>query len=563
MVRKFFNRILHKKISELHVASYTLTFMFLVSLLFTLLREHFLAGTFGAGETLDLYFAAFRVPDIIFALVGSFISVYAFLPFFEEKSQESEKSLKSFVDSTFSFFFTILVVVSIIAFIFMPFIIGIFFSGFDLILQTELVTLSRILLLQPIFLGISNFFSGIVQYKHRFVIYGLSPILYNFGIMVGIVALTPSLGIVGVVYGVLIGAFLHAFIMFPFLFSDKSLPTYKPRFMPNTDVKKLIRSALPRVVGVSFNTITIFILIGIASTLSSGSISVFAFSQNLTFAPLTLIGVSYSVASFPLLTRLFCRGQIKEFKNKIKVALRHIILWAIPAVIVFIILRAHIVRIVLGSGAFDWQDTRLTAASLAIFSIVILIQSVSFLLIRACYASKNTLIPVVSSIIASFIAIFGSIILLNQHNDNIEFSTFFDTLLRVEGLPGTEVLTLVAAFTLASIIQAIILVIYFHIKYLLISRGIMISLIKALVSSASLGVVSFSFLRLTDDIFDINTFIGVFLHGFLSFVIGILVWFLVLKLLKSRELSEVIAVIKPNILWVYKIRSIFFLKRRH
>ena len=112
-------------IPDIHLATYTLAGLAFLSMMMGLVRDHLLAFNFGAGESLDIYFAAFRIPDLLFASVASFMSVYALLPLFEEK--ELKGNLKEFVNNIFSFFSILLIFGAVIAFFLMPFIIETFF----------------------------------------------------------------------------------------------------------------------------------------------------------------------------------------------------------------------------------------------------------------------------------------------------------------------------------------------------------------------------------------------------------------------------------------------------
>ena len=131
----------------------------------------------------------------------------------------------------------------------------------------------------------------------------------------------------------------------------------------------------------------------IASTLEEGSVSIFNFSYNLQSVPIVIIGVSYSVAAFPSLIKFFSSGNREGFISQIGDAARVIIFWSLPITFLFIVLRAQIVRVLLGSGAFSWSDTRLTAAMLAIFAVSLIAQNLLPLLIRGYYAAGNTRRP--------------------------------------------------------------------------------------------------------------------------------------------------------------------------
>src|ERR1035437_2577403 len=229
MVKGFF-KILHKEVNGLHQAAYLLAICAISSQILALIRDRLLASYFGAGHTLDLYYAAFRIPDFIFITVGSMVSVSVLIPFLVEKMKAGSEEGKKFIGNIFTFFFLLIVVTSIIAFFFIPFLNKLLFGGFS---PADLVTvnnLTRILLLSPIFLGISNIFGTLTQTYKRFFIYSLSPILYNVGIILGIIFLYPMFGLPGLVLGVVLGALLHFLIQVPFIVENKLFPRPSLKF---------------------------------------------------------------------------------------------------------------------------------------------------------------------------------------------------------------------------------------------------------------------------------------------------------------------------------------------
>jgi len=228
-------------------------------------------------------------------------------------------------------------------------------------------------------------------------VYASAPVLYNVGIIAGIVFLMPRFGIEGVAYGVIIGALLHLLIQVPVVIKHGLFP----RFLLKLDwmeIKDVVLLSLPRTITLSATHLTLIVLVAIASLMDEGSIAIFNFSFNLQSVPLAIIGVSYSVAAFPTLARFFSNGQREKFAEHIIAATRHIIFWSTPAIVLFIVLRAQIVRTILGSGEFDWSDTRLTAAALAVFVVSILAQALQLLFVRAYYAAGRTMVPLVVNI---------------------------------------------------------------------------------------------------------------------------------------------------------------------
>ncbi|MBT7338925.1 MAG: hypothetical protein HN802_04445, partial [Candidatus Jacksonbacteria bacterium] len=197
----------------------------MLSQILALFRDRLLAHFFGAGAVLDTYYAAFRLPDIIFVAIASIVSVYVLIPFLAEKSAISKLKEKEFINTIFSAFFLIIITVSVVALIFTPWLMKLFFPGLaDTAQFADLILLTRVLLLQPIFLGISNLFASITQIHRKFVLYALSPVLYNVGIIIGIVFFYPSFSFMGLGLGVVLGAVLHLAIQIPFIVKNKFLP---------------------------------------------------------------------------------------------------------------------------------------------------------------------------------------------------------------------------------------------------------------------------------------------------------------------------------------------------
>jgi putative peptidoglycan lipid II flippase len=214
----------------------------------------------------------------------------------------------------------------------------------------------------------------------RFLIYALSPIVYNIGIIIGILFLYPLFGFIGLVFGVVIGAFLHLTIQIPFIFNKGIFPHV--RF--NIDwgaIRKVIFVSLPRTLTLSSNQLASFFLVSLASLMSGGSISIFNLASNLQSVPMTIIGMSYSSAVFPTLSKFFVEKKRDEFLKQMVDSARHIVFWSMPVMILFIVLRAQIVRTIYGAGSFDWADTRLTAAALAVFVVSIIGLSFTFCII--------------------------------------------------------------------------------------------------------------------------------------------------------------------------------------
>lgn len=541
MVKRIFN-LIHKEINGLHEAAYLLGMFALLSQVLALVRDRLLAHLFGAGAALDTYYAAFRVPDIIFVAIASIVSVYVLIPFLAEKSVISKEREKEFINTIFSAFFFIIIAVSSVAFIFASHLMKLFFPGLaDSAQFGDLILLTRALLLQPIFLGASNLFASITQIHHKFILYALSPVLYNVGIISGVIFLYPVFGFIGLGIGVVLGAILHLSIQLPFIVKNGFLPkvTLGQLWHNFSDVRKVIFLSLPRTLALSAHQISFLFLASIASLMASGSIAVFNLSFNLQSVPLTIIGVSYSVAAFPTLAKMFSNGQKKEFLEQMLVATKHIIFWSFPAIALFIVLRAQIVRVILGSGEFDWADTRLTAAALALFAVSIAAQGLILLFVRGYYAAGNTKKPLILNLISASLVVVFSFILVKLFAGSAAFQYFIESLLRVEGMDGVSVLMLPLGYSLATLLNAMALWFVFQIDFSSFSKSLSRTFFQSFSASIIMGFVSYEFLDVFDNLFALNTFWGIFSQGLFAGIVGIATGVLMLALLQNEEIKEV------------------------
>jgi putative peptidoglycan lipid II flippase len=296
------------------------------------------------------------------------------IPFFLERISTQREKGQKFFDNIFSVFLLAMIFLTAIVFFIIPYLSGIVAPGFSLEAKNQFVILTRILLLSPFLLGLSNLLSSIVQSFNRFFVYALSPLLYNIGIIFGIIILFPYLGMVGIALGVVLGALLHVSIQIPTIIRLNFVPKFKLK-LNFPEAWQVIKFSLPRTFGLGLNQIVLIFITAMASLFSVGSIAVFNLSFNLQSVFLTVIGVSYSVAAFPTLAKLFISDK-KKFLGHTIIALRQIIFWLIPISILAIVLRAQIVRVIFGYGKFGWRDTRLTAACLALFAVSLFISFV-------------------------------------------------------------------------------------------------------------------------------------------------------------------------------------------
>lgn len=529
----------------MHEAAYLLAAFAFASQFLGLIRDRTLAASFGAGHTLDIYYAAFLIPNLLFSTVASLLSLYALMPILSRLEEEKEGLMMSFLRDLALLFILGMTFVSLIAYVLAPILAPLISPGLaaDPGTRAELILLMRILLLQPILLGISNTISSLTQLRHRFVLYSISPLLYNLGIIFGAVFLYPRFGIAGLGFGVVLGALMHMAVQLPFFFGEHSDGKVGLSRLSKL-TKEILSLSIPRTLALASNQISLLVIIALASFLVPGSITIFNFAYNLQSVPLTIIGISYSVAAFPTFVTLYAKGAKEEFTRYAEAALRHIIFWSVPCTIFMIVLRAQIVRTVLGAGQFDWDATRLTAAALALFILSLLAQSGTFLISRAYYAIGNTKKPFyigLADIGISIVAAFG---LLWLFNTNPFFRNFVEALLRVNDIAGTGVLMLSLGYACGSIAEFLIGYVFFVRDFNVSHARFNRLFFETFAASIIGGAVSYVILSATGQVGTINTTIGIFAQGFAAGIVGIAVAVGLLWLLNSMELREVLNALK-------------------
>ncbi len=538
MVKKIIS-FLGKEISGLHDAAYLLGAFALMSQVLALVRDRLLAHAFGAGQTLDLYYAAFRVPDFIFAIVASLFSASIIIPFLSERLQVNKEAGREFLSVVFTIFLLTMIGVSALVFFLMPHFVSDIFPGFSSEpYRSQIILLTRILLISPIMLGLSNLIASVTQLYNRFFIYGISPLLYNVGIIFGVLVLAPRFGPAGLVWGVAFGAILHFLVQVPFVARQGLFPKLVLSFKKFRTTFSMFLVAFPRTLAISAQEVSEFFLISLASLMSAGSISVLSLAWNLQSVPLSVVGVSYSLAAFPTMAVLFASGERKKFLDLIDTTSRYIIFFSLPLISLFVVLRAHIVRVILGSGEFTWQDTRLTAAALALFVISLAAQSLILVFTRARYASGNTRTPFYINMFSTIIIIGCAAFLSRFAMVFPQFQYFIESLFRVTGVPGTTVLMLPLSFTIGSIIAALIHIFMFEKDYGGVMKSLGRTLGQLLFVALVMGFATYISLNLLQGIFSLDTFIGVLSQGFIAGIVGIICGIILLALLGSRELKE-------------------------
>ncbi len=533
-------KLLSAQTKSVTFASLILAGSYLLSAVLGLVRDHFLAGRIGTAN-LDVYYAAFTIPDLLALLLIFGAISAAIIPIFTGYLAKSEDEAWEYASALFNMFSILLVIVCGIFIIFAPFFVKLITPGFSPEKQATTAMLMRVLFLSPIILGISNILSGILQVFHRFLVTALAPVMYNAGIVIGIFFFVPWFGLLGLAFGVILGGVLHMAIQIP-AFLDSGFQYKKIFNFKHPGVIKTLKLMIPRSLGLGAGQINTIATTAIASTLLPGSLSIFTLPNNFSNMIITMSAVSISTAIFPSLSRAYLQDTKTEFERKFSAAFLQLVFLTIFFSVPLFLLRAQVVRVVLGNGRFSWIDTRLAAACLGVFAIGICFQGLIFLLSKTFYAAHNTKIPAIISALTVAFNIAMSLLLTGLLNSHGVFYMVIQNWLRLDGINNISVIGLALAFSITGITESMLLLCLLYKYYKVFRlRALWMSLYKmalaAVVMAGAIVLVRQSLVVF--DVVQLETFIGVFLQLVLSGLAGAVAYLGIALLLKSPEVHMI------------------------
>lgn len=408
----------------------------ITSYILGLLRDRLLAHSFGATQILGAYEAAFIVPDLILNIFVAGALSAAFVPIFNTLENETDKKATSdFINSVLNNSLIIVVLVGIAIFTFISQLSYLIVPGFDSGTRQIFINLVRLLLISPIIFAVSNTLGNIILSRENFFWYGISAALYNLGTILGVLFLVPRFGIYGVALGTLGGALLH--LLARLVTVERHYIKYRLRINFNENYRKFLRLMTPKMIQQPLEELTFLGFTVIASTLTAGAIVAMNFARNFQVMPVNTIGVTFSLAIFPTLSRLAAQKNQKEFKSNLMLAVKAIFLTTALAAFVIFILRRPIISIIFGGGAFDQRAVDLTASTLGVFCLSIPTESLVQILARGFYALKDSLTPVLISITSLIIAVASGFIFSKSYGvQGLALGFFVGSILKTTILAG-------------------------------------------------------------------------------------------------------------------------------
>lgn len=486
-------------------------FFTLITKFIAIYRERLFSSTFGQGPILDSYFSAFRIPDFVTnLLVLSTLSV-AFLPIYSRLAAKDAREANEMTNTIITAGSLIIGGICLVLLAVSSPLMHILVPGFTGEQFTQTLSLTRLFLISPVLFTLSTIFGGVLNANKKFLITSLAPILYNAGIILGVLFFYPRFGIMGLGYGVILGALLQLAIQIFFVYRQDAY------FAPNLNIKSesiknLWRLYVPRIFAFDLSNITLLLGTVIGSVAASGSITALNQAFNLQSVPVGIFGYSIAVAAFPALSDHYAAEDYSGFRRTLYNSITKTLLFIIPISILTLIFRAYVVRIILGAGAFTWEDTIRTFQLLGVFSFSFFSQCLTTLLSRAFFARHNTKIPVMVNI--------GALVL----NTMLAF-----ILGRTMGVLGLTI-----AFVVASIANGASLFVLLRRdmrqhdtekqETMFFDRDLSVFILKCLLASVMFGLVSYIGLKVFASLVDTQTALGIIIQCALSLGLGALVY---------------------------------------
>lgn len=538
---------LNRESSSITIAAGLLAVASFAADILGLVRDRILASQFGAGEVLDIYYAGFRIPDLLLNLLILGAMSSAFLPVFADRFLKNKEDAWRFASNILTLAALGLVACAAALYVLAPMLLRFVVPGFDDVQTDRAVLVTRILLFSPILFGLSSIISAVLHFFQRFFFYSLAPILYNLGIIIGAVFFAPHFGEMGLAAGVVLGALLHFGIQIPAVWATGF--RFRAILRPvHEAVSETVRLAIPRTANLVVNQLQFTALTAIASVFAAGSIAVFNFGMNLAFVPIGVIGISFATAAFPLLSRSHAAGDRVVFARALRQTIQEILFFVLLAAVLLLVLRAHIVRVVLGTGAFTWEDTRLTAAVLAAFSVGIIAMSLLPLLVRAFFAQKDTVTPFVVSFATAVGTIATAMFMAGGLSGSLAFHSVFGTLFRVEDLPDIRVLALPVAMTVLSTLQVGALLVALSLRGLEGEvRRLASAAARMTLAAGASGIATWGVLQVVAEGVVQETFVGIFLQGAAAGIVGVLVYLLLASVFAFPEFVRFLRTLRRSI----------------
>lgn len=370
-----------------------------------LVRERALSQSFGAGSELDAFKAAFLIPELLFGVIVASGLAAPFIPIFASlKRDDGDAAAHAFAQSILTLAVLVMAGVSVVLFIVAPLTVDLAASGFDPASRALYTDLFRVMCVTQVLFAGSMALGEVLVAERRFFFYGAAPLLYNLGIVIGTLVLVDRIGIFAPAVGAVLGASLHLGIRLVGISRTTFRPV--PRLRLRTPaIREFFRLLLPKTGSGPLDPLTFIVFTNLASTIMVGGVTVIDQARNFQSLPVSLIGVTFALATFPSMAARYAARDRSGFRSLI---VRHALtigLLTTGAAVGLIVLGPSGIDLLLGGGAFGPDDVARTAQVLGVFALSVPFESLGHLLSRAIYATHHTIWQVGASLLGFAVTI--------------------------------------------------------------------------------------------------------------------------------------------------------------
>lgn len=367
-----------------------------------LLRDRIIAVNFGTTSATDTYNASFLVPDALFNMFIAGALVAAFMPVFSEYLHKDKKEAFAVANTVLTGASILIGILAVFSFIFMEYIIEFLFPNVTPDNKASIIMMTRMMLPSALIFSISNTVGNILMTYNRFGSFAISPILYNFGIIIGVVFFNENYGIYSAPIGVVIGTLLHVIVRIIDVFLTEY--RYKPELkLSHPGFKKIVKLMLPKSISLISWQINLYIFTIVGMKIVEGGLAAFNFARNIQSFAVSLFGVAFATAVFPVLNRAVNQGDKVTYTRSIQTTIQRILFFTVPAAFGIILLSKQITGLILSGGVFKEDSINLTSLILTSFALSIPLESLTQIFSRAFYSIQNTFVPMIINVFSLFI----------------------------------------------------------------------------------------------------------------------------------------------------------------
>lgn len=385
-------------------AAFLLMMAYLSSRGLGVVRQTIFNALFGTGPEANAYYAAFRLPDTLFNLIAGGALVQAFVPVFVSYEKvHGQREIWRLTSLVFNVLLVTLTGMVLIAELVAPvFVSHLLVPGYTPSEQNLTTSLTRIMLLQPLILGLGTVATAVLSSKRQFLLPALSIAVYNTGLIGGLLVTLafPRVGIYGPTYGVLAAAVCQALVQLPALVKQK----FEYSFiwdLKHPGLHQVILLLGPNILAVGIFSVALIVDTAVASYLpDKASLSAIHNALMLFDLPVALFAQTVAQAALPRLSKLAVEDSYAGFRQLMIKIVGGAMLISIPGAILLALSGKLAIQIVFQHGAFDAHSTALTALVLLGYAVGLPGQVVAQLLMSSFYALKNAFIPLLTNIIA-------------------------------------------------------------------------------------------------------------------------------------------------------------------